>query len=171
MRSKMAASSALGAALALAIALTSTVAPAFAETPEIDVTPSKPTILFDLGPLPPPQPEASTVIFSPDVRVNYLSKSAGNGGKVTYRFRVQNIGAASADNVGLGTVVGQQSNTGSVSTRQEGSARSIASLGQDQSQLVDVVCTPLPGYHCDGASLQAYLDDDLDPSNNRAHSH
>ena len=102
--------------------------------------------------------------------MNYLGKSAGSGGKVTYRFRVQNIGAASADNVGLGTVVGQESYDGSVSTRQEGSAGAIAFLGQDQSQVVEVVCTPLPGYHCDGAGLRAYVTDDLDPSNNSAGS-
>jgi len=162
------AQTAFGAALALAVTLTTAVAPAFAETPKIDVIPSNPTIHRDLGPLP--QPEATTVMFYPDVRVNYLSKSAGSGGKITYRFGVQNTGAASADNVGLGTVIGQRSNDGSVSTRQEGSAGSIASLGQDESQVVEVVCTPLPGYRCDGAGLRAYVTDDLDPDNNAAGS-
>ena len=68
MRSKLATSSALGAALALAITLTSTVAPAFAETPRIDLPiPAKP-IHRPLGPLPEPNPDAATVTFYPDVR-------------------------------------------------------------------------------------------------------
>jgi hypothetical protein len=165
---------ALGAALALAVTLTTAVAPAFAETPTIDVTPSNPTIQYDLGPLPEPQPEpqpeSSAVMFQPDVRVNYLGKSA-SGGKVTYRFRVQNIGIDTATDVGLGNEISQHSNSGSVATLQSGSSGTIASLATDQSKDVNVVCTPLPGYHCDGASLQAYLNNDLDPSNNRAHSH
>jgi len=72
---------------------------------------------------------------------------------VTYRFRVQNIGAASASNVGLGTSIGQDANNASISNRQEGSAGTIATLSEDQAQNVSVVCTPLPGYHCAGARL------------------
>jgi hypothetical protein len=166
-------SSALGAALALAITLSTAVAPAFAETPTIDIFPSKPTIHRDIGPLPAPKPETSTVTFVPDVRVNYIGKSAGSGGKVTYRFRVENIGAASAANVGLDTRIYQLSNatfppTDSVATMQSGNGGTIASLNQDATQEVTIVCTPLAGNHCDGARLTAVVADDLDPTNNMA---
>ena len=161
---------AFGAALALTVALTSAVAPAFAETPKIDIDPSHPPIHRDIGPLTAPKPGTSTVTFRPDVRVNYLSKSTGSGGKVTYRFRVQNVGIGTATNVGLSKAAGQLSNDGSVGTYQTWSGGTIASLGQDQQQEVTVVCTPLPGYHCDGGSLKALVTDDLDPSNNSAHS-
>ena len=39
--------------------------------------------------------------------MNYLNKSTGSGGKVSYRFRAQNIGAATAENIGLDTRVYQ----------------------------------------------------------------
>ena len=168
MSPRLAVPSALGAALALAFTLSTAVGPAFAEAPKIDLpTPAKP-IHRDLGPLPEPKPETSTVTFYPDVRVNYLNKSAGSGGKVTYRFRVLNAGAATADNVGLDTRIYQLSNDGSVATQQSGNGGSIDWLGQDGSQEVTIVCTPLAGYHCDGARLNAVVADDLDPSNNAA---
>lgn len=163
---------ALGAALALAITLGSTITPAFAETPRIDLPiPAKP-IHRDLGPLPQPKPESSTVTFSPDVRVNYIGKDSV-GGKMHYRFRVQNVGAASAENVGLDTRIYQRSiptfpPTESVLTVQNGSNGSIDFLGQDDVKEITVVCTPLPGYLCDGARLNAVVADDLDPSNNAA---
>ena len=104
--------------------------------------------------------------------MNYIGKSSGSGGKVTYRFRVQNVGAASADNIGLDTRVYQKSIPApfgeSVGTVQHGNGGTIASLLQDGSQEVTVVCTPLPGYLCDGAGLNAVVADDLDPSNNAA---
>ena len=171
MHRRLAAISTLGAALALAITLSTPAAPAFAAAPWIDIGPlpqPKPPIHRDLGPLPQPKPESSTVTFYPDVRVNYLNKSAGSGGKVTYRFRVLNIGAAGADNVGLDTRIYQLSNDGSLATQQGGSGGSIDWLGQDGSQDVTIVCTPLAGYHCDGARLNAVVADDLDPSNNAA---
>ena len=164
---------ALGATLALAVALSTAVAPAFAaETPKIDLPLPAQPIHRDIGPLPQPKPESSTVTFYPDVRVNYIGKEASSG-KMKYRFRVMNVGAASADDIGLDTRVYQLSNptfppTDSVSTVQNGSLGSIASLGQDGSQEVVIVCTPLPGYHCDGARLNAVVADDLDPSNNAA---
>ena len=167
------ASPALSAALALAIALSTAVAPAFAaETPKIDLPLPAQPIHRDIGPLPQPKPESSTVTFYPDVRANYIGKEA-SGGKMRYRFRVMNVGAASADNVGLDTRIYQLSiptfpPTDSVSTVQNGNLGSIASLGQDGSQEVVIVCTPLPGYHCDGARLNAVVADDLDPSNNAA---
>ena len=161
---------AIGTALALAVTLTSTIGPALAATPWPAVTPTSPDGLDPGIVLTVDQPQSSGVTFLPDVRVNYLGKTAGSGGKVTYRFRVQNIGAASASNVGLGTVIGQDANSASISTRQEGSAGTIATLGEDQSKDIAVVCTPLPGYHCAGASLKAYVTDDLDTSNNAAHS-
>src|SRR5215212_10647333 len=125
---------AIGTALALAVTLTSTVAPALAATPWPGVTPTSPDSLDPGIVLTVDQPQSSGITFLPDVRVNYLGKTAGSGGKVTYRFRVQNIGAASASNIGLGTVIGQDANFESVSTRQEGTAGKIASLGQDESQ-------------------------------------
>jgi hypothetical protein len=171
MRATFAPASALGAALALAITLTSTVAPAFAETPKIDVTPSKPTIHRDLGPLPAPKP--STVTFVPDVRVNYVGKSSAGGGKVDYRFRVQNVGAASASNVGLDTRTYQQSlptfpATEAYTSMQSGSGGTISSLGQDQTEEITITCTPIQGSYCDGARLSAIVADDLDESNNTA---
>ena len=93
---------ALGAALALAVTVTAAAAPASAATPRPGVTPVDPLVTQPVGSIVV-QPQASTFTFYPDVRVNYLGKTAGSGGKVTYRFRVQNIGAASASNVGLGT--------------------------------------------------------------------
>jgi hypothetical protein len=173
MRPRIAAHTALGTALALAITLTSAVAPAFAATakPRPVFTPTEPVVIQPGSLKPEPKPESSTVTFQPDIRVNYLGQSAAGGGKVAYRFRVQNIGAASAGEIGLGTVIGQDSNDGSVSTRQEGSAGKIASLGQDESKEITVTCTPLAGSHCGGARLTAYLDDDLDESNNHAGSH
>ena len=171
MHRRLAASSALGAALALAITLTAVAAPAFAAARTVDIGPlpqPKPIIHRNIGPLPQPKPETSTVTFHPDVRVNYLNKSAGSGGKVTYRFRVQNVGAATADNVGLDTRVYQLSNDGSVATQQSGNGGSIDWLGQDGSQEVTIVCTPLAGHHCDGARLNAVVADDLDSSNNIA---
>ena len=166
------ASLAFGAALALAISLGSTIAPAFAETPRIDLPiPAKP-IHRDLGPLPQPKPESSTVTFSPDIRVIYVGKDS-IGGKMHYRFRVQNVGATSADNIGLDTRIYQRSiptfpPTDAVSTIQSGNGGSIDSLGQDGVKEITVVCTPLPGYLCDGARLNAVVADDLDPSNNAA---
>jgi hypothetical protein len=163
---------ALGAALALAISLGSSITPAFAETPRIDLPiPAKP-IHRDLGPLPQPQPESSTVMFSPDIRVNYIGKDSV-GGKMHYHFRVQNVGAASADNIGLDTRIYQRSiptfpPTDSVSTVQNGSGGSIDFLGQDGVKEITVVCAPLPGYLCDGARLNAVVADDPDPSNNAA---
>jgi hypothetical protein len=173
MHSRFASSTALGVALALAMTVAGAVAPAFASTPhpDIDLFPANPTITRPLGPLPQPAPEAATVTFQPDVRVNYLSKTSLGGGKIAYKFRVQNIGAASASNVGLGTAVYQLDAMHNVATRQSGSAGSIASLGQDQSQEITITCTPLPGYVCDGASLEAYVTDDLNPANNKAGSH
>lgn len=156
---------ALGAALALAISLTTAVSPASAETRRPGITPSNP-----IATLPDPAPTTSSVTFLPDVRVNYIGKSTGSGGKVTYRFRVQNIGIGTATNVGLSKAAGQLSNDGSVGTYQTWSGGTIASLGQDQQQEVTVVCTPLPGYRCDGGSLKALVTNDLDPSNNTAHS-
>jgi hypothetical protein len=168
MQSKLASSSALGAALALAITLSAAVAPAFAETPKIDLPiPAKP-IHRTLGPLPGTNPEAATVTFHPDIRVNYIGKTSGGGGKVNYRFRVMSVGAASADNIGLDTRIYQLSNDGSVATQQSGNGGTIPYLPQDGEQEVTIVCTPLPGYHCDGARLNAVVADDLDPSNNAA---
>lgn len=191
MRSRLAVHTAFGAALALALTLTSTVAPTFAATPMSSsdiipsaplespsngvktrpgISPSNPIVVQPGTVLPQPAPETSPVTFKPDIRVNYLGQSSAGGGKVAYRFRVQNIGAASASNIGLGTTIGQDANNGWVSTRQEGNGGTIASLGQDQAQEVTVTCTPLAGYHCDGARLTAYVDDDLNESNNTAHS-
>ena len=104
---------ALGAALALAISLTTAVSPASAETRRPGITPSNP-----IATLPDPAPTTSSVTFLPDVRVNYIGKSTGSGGKVTYRFRVQNIGIGTATNVGLSKAAGQLSNDGSVGTYQ-----------------------------------------------------
>jgi hypothetical protein len=173
MHSKLATSSALGAALALAITLGAAVGPAFAETPKIDVPLPGQPIHRDLGPLPEPKPETSAVTFYPDVRVNYIDKAAAGGGKVNYRFRVLNVGAASADTIGLDTRIYQRSiptfpSTESVSTVQNGNGGTIPYLLQDGSKDVTVVCTPLPGYLCDGARLNAVVADDLDPSNNAA---
>ena len=52
MNPRLATTSALGAALALAFTLSTAVGPAFAETPKIDVIPSRPPIHRNLGPLP-----------------------------------------------------------------------------------------------------------------------
>jgi hypothetical protein len=164
MRNRGRSAAALGAAFALVLTLSAAVTPAAADTPFIDIGPlptPKPVIHTNLDLIPDPQMPT----FKPDIRVKYLDK-ASVGGKMRYRFRVQNIGAASAENIGLSTVVGQDANVGSVSTRQEGNGGTIAYLGQDQSQEVTVVCTPLAGYHCSGARLDAHVADDLDTSNN-----
>ena len=153
MRSRYASSTALGVALALAMTVAGAVAPAFAATPALTA---------------PPQTETMSFMFQPDVRVNYLSKTSLGGGKVAYKFRVQNIGAASASNVGLGTTFAQHAIGQNVATLQYGSAGSIPSLLQDQSKEITITCKSLPGYYCDGASLQAYVTDDLNPANNKA---
>jgi hypothetical protein len=171
MSRNLAATSALGAALALAITLTTAVGPAFAETPKIDVVPSNPIVNRPIGPLPEPKPESSTVTFVPDVRVNYIGKSAGSGGKVTYRFRIQNIGIGTAVNVGLDTRLFQHSNVGNVASMQYGPGGSIASLDQDEAKEFTMTCTPNAGYHCDGARVDAIVADDLDPTNNSAVAH
>jgi hypothetical protein len=187
MRPRFAVHTALGTALALALTLTSVVAPAFAatSTPRPDIISSEPIESPGNAPKPrpdiipseplqspgnPPEQESPTVVFQPDVRVNYLSKSTGSGGKVTYRFRVQNVGIGTAVNVGLDKSARQLSSDGSAATYQTWSGGAIASLVQDQSQEVTVVCTPLAGYRCDGGTLKAQVSNDLDPANNAAHS-
>ena len=153
MGSRFASSTALGVVLALAMTVAGAAAPAFAATPALAAAPQSETMSF---------------MFQPDVRVNYLSKTSVGGGKIAYKFRVQNIGAASASNVGLGTTFSQHAIGQNLATLQYGSAGTIASLGQDQSKEITITCTSLPGYYCDGASLQAYVTDDLNPNNNKA---
>ena len=110
------------------------------------------------------------------VFVEYVQASAAGVHetlRVADRFRVQNVGAASADNIGLDTRIYQRSiptfpPTDAVSTIQSGDGGSIAFLGQDGGKEITVVCTPLAGYLCDGARLNAVVADDLDPSNNAA---
>lgn len=164
---RLAATAALSAALALSVALTAAASPALAATPGVSPAP-RPDLIrtstIDVVPI------SSGPSFQPDVRVNYLGKTSGSGGKVTYRFRVENIGIGTAFNVGLGNTIGQRASSGSVSTRQSGSSGTIASLATDQSTQISVTCNPLPGYVCDGASLEAYLQNDLNPSNNKAGS-
>ena len=43
-------------------------------------------------------------------------------------------------------------------------------LGESSFTSVKVSCTPLPGYVCTGASATANVPNDLDPTNNHAHS-
>lgn len=170
MNRRLATTTALGAALALAVSLSTAAAPADASTQRPGVIPSKPVIAAPAGPLPNPQPQTSTVTFKPDVRVNYLSKASASGGKVTYRFRVQNVGIGTASNVTLESRIYQLSNAGNVATMQYGPGSTIATLNQDQAKEVTVTCTPLSGNHCDGASLKAWVTDDLNQNNNMAAS-
>jgi hypothetical protein len=157
MRSRFASSTALGVTFALALSIAGSIvgaaAPAFAAVPDLTA---------------PAHAETRSFMFQPDVRVNYLSKTSLGGGKVAYRFRVQNIGAATASNVGLGNGISQHAIGQNLATLQQGSSGTIAFLGQDQSKEITVTCTPLPGYYCNGASLQAYITDDLNPANNKA---
>ena len=172
MFARFAATTALGAALALAINLTTAAAPAFADGPIFEqITPPSGVTLLETAPRPNrprPQPQpAEEPMFKPDVRVNYLSKTS-SGGNVSYTFRVQNIGIGTAENVGLGNKIYQKSQNGSLATLQSGSSGTIASLVTDESKEITVTCTPLAGYRCDGASLEAYLQGDLNPANNKA---
>jgi hypothetical protein len=94
---------------------------------------------------------------------------------VNYRFRVQNVGAGAASNVGLDTRTYQISNptvpaTESFVSMPSGTGGTIAFLGQDQAREVTVTCTPIPGSHLDGAGLTAVVADDLNQGNNTAGS-
>ena len=77
MLARKASTLALGTLFAVAVTLSSAIAPAFAAQPA-------PTESFD------------QFLFQPDVRVNYLGKTYSSG-KTIYRFRVENIGAASIE--------------------------------------------------------------------------
>jgi hypothetical protein len=111
----------------------------------------------------------SEPLIKPDVRVRYIGP-AYNNGKYLYRFRVENIGAASADNIFIDEAVHQQTYNGSIGVDQAVGGQKIASLAADGSVEIKVTCIPLPGYVCTGASATAHVDYDLDTSNNHAHS-
>ena len=147
---------ALGTLFTLAITLGTAIAPAFAAEP----TP-EPRFDFRLEYLNP--------TFQPDVRVKYLGPAYSNG-HYQFRFRVENIGAASADNVFVDEEVEQHTYDGSVGASQAVGGVKIPTLASGQAIEVKVSCTPLPGYVCTGASATANVPDDLDPSNNHAHS-
>jgi hypothetical protein len=146
---------ALGTLLALAVTLSGSVAPAFAA-----VAPSVPARdrMEHLG-----------EVFHPDVRVKYLGPAYDNG-KYQYRFRVENLGAASADNVFVDQEVRQLTYDGSIGKIQYLGGKNIPTLASGQSVEVKVSCIPLPGYVCTGASATANVPDDLDPTNNDAQS-
>ena len=158
---------AFGAALALAVTLTGVTSPAFAAVPtaadeslEVRETgrPRPPRPVGDVGPL-----------IRPDLRVKYLGPDYDDG-KYLFRFRVDNLGAASADDIFVDEEVEQRSYDGSLGVNQSVGGQKIATLAADQSIEVKVTCIPLPGYVCMGASAKANVDYDLDPSNNKAHS-
>jgi hypothetical protein len=181
---------ALGAALALAVTLTTAVAPAFAEAPQfeqakpssiVDILDTKPKFEQDKPPPivdviqvqprpthPGPGNGESGPVFKPDVRVVYLSQSS-SGADVTYRFRVENIGAATVDNVGLDKNVVQHQNGGTLAKLQS-SGGTIPFLGMGQSQEVTVTCNAFAGYHCHRGTVKAVVASDMDQSNNSAHS-
>jgi hypothetical protein len=197
MRTLSATRTALGIAFALAITLTGTGGLAFAETPKYEQT--KPPTIVDSNQNKPKfeqaKPEsivegvgskpkfeqakpASVVdlitvipepVFQPDVRVVFLGSNT-SGGDTLYQFRVDNAGAATAENISLGSMVSLHQDGGTLGKHQEGVKAPIAWLGMGQSQEVTVACTPLPGYHCNGASLSASLASDSNPNNNSAHS-
>ncbi len=162
-------SRALGALFALTAALTSLLAPAYAATPaaagqSLDLAPAATTIQTRDR-----MESLASPMFQPDIRVKYIGP-AYNNGKYLYRFRVENIGAASADNIFVDEEVHQLSYDGSVGVNQAVGGQNIASLAADGSVEIKVTCIPLPGYVCAGASATAMLDGDLDASNNHAHS-
>jgi hypothetical protein len=168
MKNRSTTTTALGAALALAFTLVGAVAPAFAAEPAASQSPVVQQRTGQPRPgVPAPEPDDGT-FFRPDVRVTYLGPAYDHGTHIS-RFRVENIGAASAD-VFVDEEVQQHSHDGSVGTLQHVGGKQIQNLGSDQAVEVRVRCVPQPGYVCAGASAEAIVADDLDPSNNRAHS-
>jgi hypothetical protein len=161
-------SRALGALFGLTAMLSSMLAPAYAAAPAADqvntLAASATTVQSTTR-----TETLDQLFFQPDVRVLYLGSYSSNG-KRLYRFRVENIGAASADNVYIDEAVHQVTFDGSIGADQSIGGQKIAYLGADQSVEVKVSCTPKPGYRCAGASATAMLPDDLDTSNNHAHS-
>ena len=84
---------AFGAALVLAVTLTGVTSPAFAATP----TASDESLVVHEASRPrPPRPVGDVgPLIRPDLRIKYLGPGYGNG-KYLFRFRVENLGAASA---------------------------------------------------------------------------
>jgi hypothetical protein len=158
---------AFGAALALALTLSGVGSPAFAAAP---TTADESLVVRETGRRRPPRPAADFgPMFRPDLRVKYLGPDYDNG-KYYSRFLVENVGAASADDVFVDQEVEQRSYDGSIGVNQSVGGHKIATLASDQSVEVKVTCIPLPGYVCTGASIKANVEYDLDPSNNKAHS-
>jgi hypothetical protein len=143
------AASALVAALTLATTVTATVAPAYAATP----APVGAGV------------ESERVTFLPDVRVRYIGRT-NSGLTVNYRYRIENIGAATAEHVALNERVFQAYYDweGDITIEKD---EVIASLAPGQSVIVSVPCTPLPLRICEGSYLEATLANDLDTNNNR----
>src|SRR4051794_5009729 len=161
---RLATSAALGTILALAVTLTGAVAPALAATPAaIDHA-----VSLNAGGRPRPNVPPAPM-FRPDLRVHYLGQFSDDR-NTFFRFRVENIGAASADNIYVDQEVDQRTWDGSIGTLQSIGSHKIETLGTDESVEVRVPCTPLPGYVCVGASANASVAYELDPSNNKAHS-
>src|SRR4051794_26564018 len=171
MRTRTATSSTLGAALALALTLAGTVAPAFAAEPATAQRSMESGDVREAGhhrpPRPAPKPDDG-LHFQPDLRVKYVGPDYDNG-TYFFRFRVENIGAASAEGVFVDQEIQQQTYDGSIGTTESIGGKQIASIGADEAVEVRVACVPKPGYVCTGASANARVDDELDPSNNKAH--
>jgi hypothetical protein len=152
-------SRALGALFGLTAAITTFLAPAYAATPPAPATITTRDRMDSLD----------TPMFQPDLRVKYVGR-AYNNGKYQYRFRVENIGAASADNIYVDETVHQLTYNGAIGADQSIGGQRITTLASDASTMVTVTCVPLPGYICAGASATAQIADDLDTTNNHAHS-
>lgn len=106
-------------------------------------------------------------LFKPDVRVNYDSKY-GTDEKTVYKYRVKNIGAASASPVNLIARCYYMNINGTFGHKGD-IFMGVVSLQQDQQIYKSVTC-PKESAQSAYARLRAVVQDDLDPSNNTAYA-
>ena len=84
----------------------------------------------------------SDPLFKPDVRVTYIGPGYKSG-KYLYRFKVENIGAASSDDIFVDETVRQTTYDGSTGALLQIGGPKL-SLGSGESTVVTVSCTPKP---------------------------
>ena len=171
---------ALSTAFALAVMLSTASTPAFAakstngdtKPPTIvDATDKKPPKIEQVKPgsivdsINPVQPK-----LKPDLRVSYLDFNWNGTGK-DYTFRIENIGIETANNITVNSQVKMSSHGGgeNVGVLQTGDgAPTFGPLATGEHKDITIPCRPNPGYTCDGASVSASVQDDINPNNNAA---